>query len=80
MTPLEWIGDALLSMVPPILVGLVFYLIMRSIFRADSVERRVYAQIEAEERAKLAAESSGRPAKSANAGSKDRENGAPEGN
>lgn len=44
--------DVLLSLVPPILVGLVFYVIMRSILRADSKERDVYAQIEAEERAK----------------------------
>ena len=51
---LDWLGNALLSMVPPILVGLLFYVVMRSIFRADATERKVYAKIEAEERAKLA--------------------------
>ena len=50
---LDWLGNALLSMVPPILVGLLFYVVMRSIFRADATERKVYAKIEAEERAKL---------------------------
>jgi hypothetical protein len=53
MTAWEWIGDAVVSLIPPVLVGLVFWIIMRSILRADSVERRVYAEIEAEERAKL---------------------------
>ena len=47
-----WI-DALWSISPTILVGLIFWLIMRSILRADRTERKVYAQIEAEERAKL---------------------------
>ena len=47
--------DTLLSLVPPLLVGGVFYVIMRSILRADSKERAEYARIEAEERAKLAA-------------------------
>ncbi len=47
--------DTLLSLVPPLLVGGVFYVIMRSILRADSKERAEYARIEAEERAKMAA-------------------------
>jgi hypothetical protein len=47
-----WI-NALWSISPTILVGLIFWLIMRSIIRADRKERKVYAQIEAEERAKL---------------------------
>jgi hypothetical protein len=54
MTVWEWLGDAFVSLIPPILVGLVFWVIMRSILRADSNERRAYSQIEAEERAKLA--------------------------
>ena len=41
------------SIAPPILIGLLFWFIMRSIIRADSKERQVYAEIEAEERAKL---------------------------
>ena len=52
ITPLQWLTDAAISMIPPILVGILFYVIMRSIFRADSKEREVYKQIEAEERAK----------------------------
>jgi preprotein translocase subunit YajC len=52
MTPLEWLGDFGMSIIPPVLMGLLFYVVMRGIFRADSKERKVYAQIEAEERAK----------------------------
>ena len=55
MTAWEIFVDAALSLVPPILVGGIFYLIMRSILRADSKERDVYSQIEAEERAKFEA-------------------------
>ena len=43
------------SLMPPIFIGLLFWFIMRAILRADSKEREVYAQIEAEERAKLEA-------------------------
>ena len=53
MTAWEIFVDVALSLVPPILVGGVFYVIMRSILRADSKEREVYSQIEAEERSKL---------------------------
>lgn len=40
------------ALAPTVLVGLLFWFIMRSIIRADRTERRVYAEIEAEERAK----------------------------
>jgi hypothetical protein len=53
LTAWEIFVDVALSLVPPILVGGIFYVIMRSILRADSKEREVYSQIEAEERAKL---------------------------
>ena len=56
MTAWDWISNALLSLVPPVLVGLVFWVVMRSILRADSKERAVYAEIEAELRAKRDAE------------------------
>ncbi|MDJ0337880.1 hypothetical protein [Cryobacterium sp. PH31-O1] len=46
-------GNALFSIVPTIALGLIFWLMMRSILRADRTERKVYAQIEAEERARL---------------------------
>ncbi len=40
------------SLLPTVVVAGIFYYIMRSILRADRTERRVYARIEAEERAK----------------------------
>ncbi len=42
--------NALWSIAPTILVGLIFWLVMRSIIHADRTERRVYSQMEAEER------------------------------
>ena len=48
--------DIVGSLIPPIFIGLLFWFIMRSILRADSKERDVYAKIEAEERAKLEAQ------------------------
>lgn len=53
-------GNAIYSVVPTILVGLIFWLVMRSIFRADRTERKVYAEIEAEERARMEKESATR--------------------
>ncbi len=46
--------DALISLIPPALVGVLFWIMLRSILRADQKERDTYAQIEAEERAKRA--------------------------
>lgn len=46
-------ANALWSLAPTVLVGLAFWLIMRSIIHADRNERKVYSQIEAEERARL---------------------------
>lgn len=45
--------NALYSLVPTVVVGLIFWMVLRSIIRADRTERRVYARIEAEEREKL---------------------------
>ncbi|MEY2849693.1 MAG: hypothetical protein RI885_2360 [Actinomycetota bacterium] len=45
-------ANAAFSVTPTILVGLIFWLVMRSILRADRTERSVKARIEAEERAK----------------------------
>ena len=47
--------DVLLALTPPILVGGIFWVVMRSIIRADRTERKVYAKIEAEETAKVEA-------------------------
>jgi len=44
--------NTLLGFIPPILVGGVFWLVMRSIFRADKTERKVWNEIENEERIK----------------------------
>ncbi|MFC6356769.1 hypothetical protein [Luethyella okanaganae] len=46
-------ANALWSVAPTVLVGLIFWLVMRSIIRADRNERKAYALIEAEERARL---------------------------
>jgi hypothetical protein len=44
----SWIGDALVSLIPPVLVGLLFWVIMRSILNADKNERKAYQKIEAD--------------------------------
>ncbi len=46
-------ANAAWSLAPTVLVGLIFWLVMRTIIHADRTERRVYSQIEAEERARL---------------------------
>jgi hypothetical protein len=47
----SWLGDAFVSLIPPVLVGLLFWVIMRSILNADKTERKVYQKMEAELRA-----------------------------
>ncbi|WP_172979808.1 hypothetical protein [Agromyces agglutinans] len=49
-------ANAIWSLAPTVLIGLLFWFIMRAIMRADRTERDVYAKIEAEERAKLGRE------------------------
>ena len=44
--------NALYSVTPTAILGLVFWLVMRSIFRADRGEREAYAKIEREEKQK----------------------------
>jgi len=46
-----WVA-LLWSVIPTVVVTGLFFYILRSIIRADRTERRVYAKIEAEERAK----------------------------
>lgn len=43
---------ALWTLLPTVLVSLIFFFVLRSIIRADRTERRVYAKVDAEERAK----------------------------
>jgi hypothetical protein len=50
--PTDIWANALFSLAPTVLLGLVFWFIMRAIFRADRGERAAYSKIEAEERAK----------------------------
>jgi flagellar biosynthesis/type III secretory pathway M-ring protein FliF/YscJ len=49
-------ANAAYSLAPTVLIGLIFWFVMRSIFRADRTERKVYSEIEAQERAKFEAE------------------------
>ena len=45
-------GAVIWSLLPTIVVSVVFFFILRSILRMDRNERKAYAQVEAEERAK----------------------------
>ncbi|MEH6781238.1 MAG: hypothetical protein V7618_06720 [Rhodoglobus sp.] len=54
--PQEFWSNAIFSVVPTIAVGLVFWFVMAAIIRSDRTERSSYAKIEAEERAKMAAQ------------------------
>ena len=53
--PEEFWANAIFSVVPTLLFGLLFWFVFRAIIRSDGNERAVAAQIEAEERAKRAA-------------------------
>jgi len=48
---MDW-APIVYSLAPTVALGLIFWFIMRAILRADRTERKVYAEIEAEERAK----------------------------
>lgn len=48
----SWWMNALWSLIPTVIIGLFFWLVLRSILRADRNERRAYQRIEDEERAK----------------------------
>jgi len=50
--PQEFWSNALFSVAPTILVGLIFWFVMRAIIRSDRTEREARAKIEAEMRAK----------------------------
>jgi hypothetical protein len=40
------------SLAPTVVVSAIFFFVLRGILRADRMERRAYAEVEAEERAK----------------------------
>lgn len=49
----NWWVNALWSITPTLLIGIFFAVILRLILRADRNERRIYRQMEAEERERL---------------------------
>ena len=53
--PDDFWGNAIFSIVPTLLFGLLFWFVLRAIIRSDRTERDVAARVEAEERAKRAA-------------------------
>lgn len=50
--PTDFWGNAVFSLVPTVMFGLVFWFVFRAIFRSDRNERKAYAKIESEERLK----------------------------
>ncbi|WP_246159995.1 hypothetical protein [Microbacterium rhizomatis] len=46
-----WVA-AVWSLAPTVVVSAIFFFVLRGILRVDRTERRVYAQVQAEERAK----------------------------
>jgi len=51
--PQDFWGNAIFSVTPTIVLGLIFWFAMRAIIRADRAERAVFTEIEAQERARL---------------------------
>jgi hypothetical protein len=51
--PTDFWGNAIFSIVPTLLFGLLFWFVLRSIIRSDRNERKAHAKVEAEERARL---------------------------
>ena len=50
---MDWFANALWSVIPTILIGGLFGLILRGAVTADRTERRTHARIEREERERL---------------------------
>lgn len=48
----NWWVNALWSIAPTLFIGLFFWLVLRLILRADRTERRIFREIENEERQK----------------------------
>ena len=46
-----WV-TALLTLAPTVIIAAIFFWILRNVLKFDRTERRIYAKIEAEERAK----------------------------
>jgi len=60
--PQDFWSNAIFSLVPTIALGLIFWFVMRAIIRSDRSERKAYAKMEAEERAKAGLPARERPA------------------
>ncbi|MFT4229439.1 MAG: hypothetical protein QM602_04040 [Microbacterium sp.] len=52
------------ALAPTVVVSAIFFLVLRGILRADRVERRAYARVEAQERAKRGLPQAAPPASS----------------
>lgn len=50
--PQDYWGNAIFSLIPTIVLGLIFWMVLRFIIRGDRTARREYDRLEAEERAK----------------------------
>ncbi|HWK20112.1 MAG TPA: hypothetical protein VNR37_04995 [Microbacteriaceae bacterium] len=50
--PQEFWLNAIYSLIPTIVLGLLFWMILRAVLRADRTERAISARIENEERVK----------------------------
>lgn len=59
--PDDFWGNAIFSVTPTIVLGLIFWFAMRAIIRADRAEREVFTSIEAEERARIALQRAATP-------------------
>jgi cytochrome c-type biogenesis protein CcmH/NrfF len=51
--PEDFWGNAIFSVIPTIVVGLIFWFTMRAIVRSDRSERETFSEVEAQERARL---------------------------
>ena len=52
--PESFWGSAIFSVVPSLVVGLIFWFVVRALVRADRNERQAYAAIDKEERERAA--------------------------
>jgi flagellar biosynthesis/type III secretory pathway M-ring protein FliF/YscJ len=55
--PTDFWGGIIWSLAPTVVIGLLFWFIMHSVIRSDRNERKAYAKVEAEERARFVANS-----------------------
>ncbi|MBX9719450.1 MAG: hypothetical protein K2X36_11515 [Microbacteriaceae bacterium] len=59
--PDDFWGNAIFSVTPTIVLGLIFWFAMRAIIRSDRSERAAQDKVEAEERARLAQQRAATP-------------------